>query len=132
MLVKRLLTRVSAIAALCAGLAAGAAAAPISPDLKKVVEEAEKPGIYLAPSRAGWDGPEARTAGTQANPTLESLRPQPAIQWLNVAVPDWRMAAVAFVTILALRRIREEREAEKQPRATVLTLPTPEGMERAA
>jgi hypothetical protein len=89
---------------------------PIKLKIEDAIKEAKKPVVNYPPARAGWNGPEAKSAMVTLNPTYERLRylSSPAaarIQFLQAAKPDWRLllcvGAVIFLWRIARGYTRE-------------------------
>jgi hypothetical protein len=71
-------------------------ALPIKPKIEDVIKEAKKPPEKFVPARAGWNGPEEKSAVAAPNATYDRLRrsmsPEAArLQLLQAAKPDWRL-----------------------------------------
>jgi hypothetical protein len=103
------LPAISIIGMLAALLLPGTlAAAPIQPDVEKLVQEAQQPSPQFAPARAGWYGPEIG-AGAVLAPSLaldaayQARLARAAL--LQAALPDPRIAAALLVLIVLLRRL---------------------------
>jgi hypothetical protein len=80
-------------------------ALPIKLKLEDVIKDAKKPVENYPPARAGWNGPEEKSAVQVANATYDRLRksitPEAVrMQFLQAAKPDWRallgLAGVIF------------------------------------
>ena len=88
-------------------LAGQAWAFPMKPDIKLMLEQAQRPRPHYVPARAGWNGPEEKPAAAP-NQTYDELRREPSPaelrqQLLTAAVPDWR-AALAIVVLISVWR----------------------------
>jgi hypothetical protein len=111
-------------------LAASGFAAPIKPDLNKLLAEPKDPPAQYVPARAGWSGPESPPrAQARYNPGLESINPAANASamrsaLLALAMPDLRAVAAIALIILLLRRMRN--------RAPARALSAPKTMAAAA
>ena len=79
----------------------------MKPDIKLMLEQAQRPHARFVPARAGWNGPEEKPAAVP-NPTYDELRHEPSPvelrqQLMTAAVPDWR-AVLAIVALIAAWR----------------------------
>ena len=106
-------------------LALCAQAAPIRPDLQKLLDQPQ-PVQQFAPARAGWDGPEMpRRPQLGSNSTYDILNPAASARALRgsmlaLALPDLRFLALVVLAILLLRRMRKVRQQPKAAPATEL------------
>jgi hypothetical protein len=83
-------------------------ALPIKPKIEDVIKEAKKPPERFIPARAGWNGPEEKSAIAAPNATYDRLRksmsPEAArLQLLQAAKPDWRLLLCISGVILFWR-----------------------------
>jgi hypothetical protein len=70
-------------------------ALPIKPKIEDIIKDAKKPVVNYPPARAGWNGPEEKSAVSAPNATYDRLRssmsPEAArMQLFHAATPDWR------------------------------------------
>jgi hypothetical protein len=114
-------------------------ALPKKPDLKKILQEADKPESPYIPARAGWNGPEQPKAVQAAyNPVYERLRAPLTstgyrAELLNLLEPDWTVLVSFFVVILGARLLRNMRERKTaNPAAPGKVVEFPARVERAA
>jgi len=111
-------------------LAASAQATPLQPNVRQLLQQAEKPAVPYIPARAGWDGPEmtlpsaansAATvpAGYHLADVLDRAASARAMRHmlLAIAIPDPRALAGFGLLILLLRKLRQSRETPQQPQA---------------
>jgi hypothetical protein len=109
-------------------LAASAQATPLQPNVRQLLQQAEKPAAPYVPARAGWDGPEMTTpsaansaapAGFQLADVLDRAASARAMRntLLALAIPDPRALAGFGLLILLLRKLRQLRETPPQPQA---------------
>lgn len=141
---KRLLKRILFTFALTAGLflflaAVNAEAAPIRPDIRKLVSEPQQDSTAeLGPARAGWDGPEMSRDAQQVNPTLAIYDGAVAaraarITLLRAAIPDPRALLGIMAVILLLRLLRKrDQDRTAGMRALPAQVPQPEDHRLAA
>jgi hypothetical protein len=85
-----------------------ASAFPMKPDIKLLLKQAQRPRTQYVPARAGWNGPEDKSALASPNPTYEELRREPTpaemrAELLAAAIPDWRILLAIAGLILVLR-----------------------------
>ncbi len=91
-------------------------AAPIRPDIRKLVMENQTPPPQSGPARAGWNGPEMPTHDVTANPALDpsvTLRSNKAAL-ITAAVPDPRAILAVVLVIFLMRLLRNIQEKEKR------------------
>ena len=84
-----------------------AAATPIKPTPRQVLQDAKSPADEFIPARAGWNGPETPSA-RGVSPLAERFRPDVQMRanrqaLLAMALPDLRLWGFLAVTIFALR-----------------------------
>jgi hypothetical protein len=105
-------------------------ALPIKPKLEDIIKDAKKPVENYPPARAGWNGPEERSAVPVANATYDRLRksmtPEAArIQLFQAATPDWR-ALVCLAGVVFFWRYRRShpqgRQVERPLRPVVVPI----------
>lgn len=102
-------------------------AAPIRPDIRKLVAQPQDSNAGFMPARAGWDGPEMpRRAPSEVNPALDPSVARRANQaaLLEAATPDTR-AVLGIIAIIFLLRILKSYE-EKAAEHKVRMIPAPE------
>src|SRR5574337_1992366 len=95
---KRLLRRVLAVAGVLCGFLLFVAltqseATPIRPDVKKLVNQPQRPDIHFAPARAGWNGPEMARSGEDTGMALFGAATDPQAVRASLAsafIPDPR------------------------------------------
>src|SRR5437016_10467376 len=112
---RSLWTRVFAPTAFVALLAMAAHATPMQPDVRRMIEEQQRPQPQFALARAGWNGPEVRRAEpatispalAQFNPALAARANRAALA--AAAVPDVRALVMLSACILLLRWVRHTR-----------------------
>ena len=68
---------------------------PMRPDIKKLLQDASQPPVHYPAARAGWNGPEEKTAANSPNAFYDQMRKQTtsaerAQQLMQAATPDWR------------------------------------------
>jgi hypothetical protein len=95
-------------------------ALPIKPKIEDVIKEAKKPPEKFVPARAGWNGPEEKSAISAPNATYDGLRksmsPEAArSQLLQAAKPDWRLM-LAVVGVIFFWRFKRTYENSLVPR----------------
>jgi hypothetical protein len=95
-------------------------ALPIKPRIEDVIREAKKPPEKFVPARAGWNGPEEKSAVAAPNATYERLRqsmsPEAArMQLLQAAKPDWRLL-LAVAGVIFFWRYKRTNEHPLAPR----------------
>jgi len=95
-------------------------ALPIKPKIEDVIKEAKKPPEKFVPARAGWNGPEEKSAIAAPNATYDRLRksmsPEAArSQLLQAAKPDWRLL-LAVVGVIFFWRYKRTYENSLVPR----------------
>jgi hypothetical protein len=99
-------------------LALCAQAAPIRPDLRKLLDQPQ-PVQQFAPARAGWDGPEMparpQLAANSVNDIFNPAASAHALRgsMLALALPDLRFLTLVVLAILLLRRMRKVRQRSK-------------------
>src|SRR5438309_11802832 len=96
-------------------LAAQAWAFPMKPDVKLLLEQAQRPRPHYVPARAGWNGPEEKSAASTPNPIYEELRREPTPaemrqELLASAIPDWRVLLAILSCIVVMRLTLRERK----------------------
>jgi hypothetical protein len=93
-----------------------AEAAPIHPDIRKLLAEPQDTSVSFIPARAGWDGPEMPPQRRSDNPALNPalVRRANEAALLSAATPDLRAVAgiIAIIFLLRLFKTRERRAAE--------------------
>ena len=113
--------------ALTAGLflflaAIDADAAPIRPDIRKLVNESQATPPPAIPARAGWDGPEMQRRENRADAALDpsvTLRSNKAAI-LAAAVPDPRALFAVAVIIVLMRTLKQIEAKRNASRAEVV------------
>jgi len=85
----------------------------MKPDIKALLNEAKRPHQKFIPARAGWDGPEEKSAVATVNPTYEQLRHEPSPAelreiLLSAATPDWRICLMIGAIIATSRAMRQK------------------------
>ncbi|MCU1311976.1 MAG: hypothetical protein JWO20_3101, partial [Candidatus Angelobacter sp.] len=95
-------------------------ALPIKPKIEDVIKEAKKPPEKFVPARAGWNGPEEKSAIAAPNTTYDRLRksmsPEAArLQLLQAAKPDWRLL-LCVTGVIFFWRYKLAREHSSAPR----------------
>jgi hypothetical protein len=100
----------------------------MKPDIKVLLKEAQRPAPHFVPARAGWNGPEEKSAVITPNPTYEALRKErsPAElreQFLSLAVPDWRIL-LGIATLITMMRMMADGRHRRRPLADVLSFPS--------
>jgi hypothetical protein len=100
-----------------------AAATPIRPTAKQILDEMQRPQIPFVPARVGWEMGQKPAA--QFNLTLEQYGPQATARavrasLLAVLLPDPLVAASLLFCIFALRWVRTHRQ---KPLATLAKVP---------
>lgn len=109
-------------------MAASAQATPLQPNVRQLLQQAEKPAAPYIPARAGWDGPEM-TVASAANSAATVPAGYPLADILDraanaramrktllaLAIPDPKAMAGFGVLILLLRKLRQLRENPQQP-----------------
>jgi hypothetical protein len=113
-------------ASYCLLLSNSVSALPIKPKLKDVIDEAKKPAVNYPPARAGWNGPEEKSAVPTPNAEYDKLRYSisPAAareQLVEAAKPDWRALLGVGALIFSWRWKRDRVE---QRRAKLLAMTT--------
>ena len=91
-------------------------AAPIRPDIRKLVKENQTQPPHSAPARAGWNGPELPAPDLSANPVLDpavTLRSNKAAL-MAAAIPDPRAVLAVAVVIFLMRLLRHIQEKQSQ------------------
>jgi hypothetical protein len=122
----RLVVRVFLLfASFCILLPVSINALPIKPKIKDIIDEAKKPPEHYPPARAGWNGPEEKSAKPTPNAEYDKLRysisPEAArAQMWQAAKPDWRALLGVAALIFSWRM---KRDHDKQRRAKVVVLP---------
>jgi hypothetical protein len=140
---RRLLTRIAVTLALSAGFfvllaAISAQAAPIRPDIRKLVSQPQESNAGFMPARAGWDGPEMpRQAPSEVNPALDPSVARRANEaaLVEAATPDARavLGIIAIIFLLRILKSYEEKAAEHKMRIVpVASLPEAEQDQLAA
>src|SRR3954468_396788 len=117
---KGLLKRIGVTMALTAGLfiflaAIEADAAPIRPDIRKLVNESQATPVPASPARAGWDGPEIQRRETRADAAFDpavTLRSNKAAL-LTAAFPDPRAILAVVVIIFLMRMLKNIQDKQK-------------------
>jgi len=118
----------------CFGLVVLAAATPIKPDLKKLLNQ--PPPRHFIPARAGWYGPESQpSANANFNPTLEAYGPAGTARSLRAAlaaafIPDPKAVVAIAVLILLMRILRIQNERRRTTK--VIAMPPPVQQQKAA
>ena len=103
-------------------------ALPVKPDLKRMIEEQDKPKVQYPVARAGWDGPEDR-GSIAFNPTYEQMRYRYTAagrraQLVAAITPDWRVWGMFGFLVLALRYYHRHKPHAAAPRpAGVIAFP---------
>ncbi len=107
-------------------------ATPIEPDLREILDNAQKLPPKYIPARAGWYGPEsAKRPQLPLNPQLEALKPENLLARqraaiVATAIPDWRVLLLLAGVIVLLRRVRsEQQDFSQRPRKQTLAFPSP-------
>ena len=119
--------------ALTAGLflflaAIDADAAPIRPDIRKLVNESQATPAPASPARAGWDGPEIQRRETRVDSVFDPtviLRSNKAAL-LTAAIPDPRAILAVVVIIFLMRTLKNIQDKQKQAPADVVAFPAKE------
>jgi hypothetical protein len=98
---------------------------PVEPDVKKILEEADKPPIHYPIARVGW-APSVSSA-IPKNLTYERMRypwtPEGLrAQLISYSIPDWKVWALFGLLIFTLRYYRYTKPLEEQ-RKKVLRFP---------
>src|SRR6185369_12144388 len=80
------------------------------PKIEDIIKEAKKPVVNYPPARAGWNGPEEKSAVNTPNVTYDRLRrsisPEAArMQLFQAATPDWR-ALIGLAGLIFIWRYR--------------------------
>jgi hypothetical protein len=101
-------------------LSSTAIALPIKPKIEDIIKEAKKPVVNYPPARAGWNGPEEKSAAPAANATYDRLRnsmsPEAArMQLFRAATPDWR-ALIGLAGVILVWRYRRSHPHGRQER----------------
>jgi len=105
------------------------AATPIRPTAKQILKDAQKPDATFIPARAGWNGPENRSAAA-VNPLLERFSPaaQRAANreaLLAITTPDFRIWVFLAGIIVSLRLLRVRTE-KRRPKPLLVEQPPAE------
>lgn len=100
--------------------ASPAFALPMKPNIKSLLQQAQRPKTRFVPARAGWNGPEEKSAITEPNPAYDELRREPSAtelraQLFATAVPDWRILLAIAGFILAMRAVRKSEKSRLAP-----------------
>jgi hypothetical protein len=100
----------------------------MKPDIKVLLKEAQRPHERFVPARAGWNGPEEKSASVTPNLTYEAMlaEPTPAEmrqQFFALALPDWRVLA-GIVILIATMRVSKQTK-QRRPMAPVIAFPKP-------
>lgn len=87
---------------------AQAQALPIQPNIKLLLDQIKQPSHAYVPARAGWNGPEEKSATASRNAAYDKLMEQPTPaqirqQMLSTAKPDWRVLVMIAAVVLILR-----------------------------
>ena len=107
---------------------------PMQPNIKVLLDQAKQPRPHYVPARAGWNGPEEKSADAVPNPTYDELRREPSAaeirhQLLATAVPDWRVFSAILAMIVMLRSIKSANPGRTGP---ILVFPNPRGAQPAS
>jgi hypothetical protein len=112
-------------------------ALPIKPKLEDIIKDAKKPVENYPPARAGWNGPEERSAVPVANATYDRLRksmtPEVArMQLFQAATPDWR-ALIGLSGIIVIWRYKRAypQAVQQKPHDRPNIVPIPIASNRA-
>jgi hypothetical protein len=100
-------------------------ALPMKPDIQVLLKEAQRPQEHFVPARAGWNGPEEKSAGAVPNLTYDALRAEPTPaemqqRFFALALPDWRILTVICGLIFAMRMLKT---SQRRPLAPVISFP---------
>ncbi len=122
---RRILWSLAVIAGLLVYFGAvDADAAPIRPDIRRIVEEPQRDSTAkFIPARAGWDGSEMPHPSAALNATLEAagagMTRADRAALLVAATPDPRavLGIVALIFLLRLLRRQDPESAETQYRS---------------
>jgi len=98
-----------------------AQALPVEPDVKKLVEEAQRPAPAFIPSRVGWNGPEMTAKGSERDrweaaigPVLVAEQQRRFRNTLReVFFPEPQAIGAIVAIIFLLRRLRSLREQQQ-------------------
>jgi len=101
---------------------------PLQPNIKLLLDEANRTPARYVPARAGWNGPEEKPARAAINPGYERLMHEssPAEvrqQLFNAAVPDWRVLLLIATVVITLRASTATHKRETSRTAKVLSFP---------
>jgi hypothetical protein len=107
---------------------------PMQPNIKVLLDKAKQPRPHYVPARAGWNGPEEKSADAIPNPTYDELRREPSAaeirqQLLATAVPDWRVCLAILTMIVTLRMTKRIRLVRA---GSILVFPSPRGTQPAS
>ena len=129
---KRPWTRIGTILALAAGLIVcglavlPASAAPIYPNIKKVVSESQASPAQFAPARAGWDGAEMPKDEVHTDLDDAAILRGNKAALLTAAIPDPRAILAVVLVIFLMRMLRKIQEQQRQQLATGTPFEVPE------
>ena len=98
---------------------------PMKPDMRVLLQEAQRPQQKFVPARAGWNGPEEKSDTATPNPTYDAMRAERTPtelqqQFLAAAIPDWRVL-MAICGLIAMMRVAKS----NKPRALAPVIPFP-------
>lgn len=97
-----------------------AQATPISPDIRKLLDQQNTEKIpRFAPARAGWHGPEFNPIEAAASTPMERYSAAASARAVRealvaAAIPDWRILLVILGLILLLRKLGSRTTKEPQ------------------
>jgi len=121
--IKRFGLAVALLTTLC--LAVSALAAPVKPDLQKILNQQEQQRRTYEPAQAGWNGPEMqRPQDVSPNAVLEAYGPAATARSIRAAlsaaaIPDPKAVVAIAVLIVLMRIMRQIRERREEKRVVV-------------
>ncbi|MCU1283758.1 MAG: hypothetical protein JWO13_108 [Acidobacteriales bacterium] len=135
----RTIRKFLALTSLMVFVSVAGVALPIKPKLSDIIKEAQKPQVHYPPARAGWNGPEEKSAVGHPNAVYDQMRYAMSAEaarahLVQAATPDWRVL-VLLATVVLFWRYKLERGLRSGVRHknNVITMPSPSvTAERAA